>query len=81
MLVNRSKPDPIVTKNDRFSAVAMVRIKVPDRDPFTTNGKSVMRSDRNRVQITKSHRLRWSRVMARRTNQSKSFSTAECQID
>jgi hypothetical protein len=81
ILVNRRKPDPIVTRNDRFSAVAMVRVEVPDRDPFAANRKSVMGGDRDRVQIAEPHRLRWSRMMAGRPHQRKSFSTAERQID
>jgi hypothetical protein len=62
MLVNRSKPNSIVTKNDTFSAVAMMRIKVPNRDPFTANGEGMMRSDRNRVQMKK---FRYSRLRNR----------------
>src|SRR5208282_5835840 len=81
ILVDRSKPDPPVTKNDLFSAVAVVRIKVPDRNAFATDGQRVVGSDGNRVQIAEAHRLGRSRVMAGRAHQRESFPPPEGQID
>src|SRR6516162_11408731 len=49
VLVNRRKPDSPVTKNDLFSAVAMVSVEVPDRDAFAAGCQRVMGSDRDRV--------------------------------
>jgi hypothetical protein len=50
-------------------------------DASAEHAKSVGGRDRNRVQITKSHRPGWSRMMAWRTNQSKSFSAGERQVN
>lgn len=51
ILLNRGKPDSIVTKNDRFSAVAMMRVKIPYSDPLAANRQSVMGGDGDPIQI------------------------------
>jgi hypothetical protein len=51
ILVNRGKPDPIVNKNDRFSAVAMMRVKIPYTDSLAANRQRVMGGDGDRIQI------------------------------
>src|SRR6516164_9769157 len=81
VLVNRRKPDSLVTKNDLFGAVAVVGVEVPDPDAFAAGCERVMGSDRDRVQIAKTHRLGRGCVMARRTHQGKSFFTAEGNVD
>src|SRR5215471_6395617 len=69
ILVNRSKPDPFVTKNDLFGAIAMVSVEIPDPEAFATGCQRVMGSDRDRVQITKAHCLGRGCMMARGTHQ------------
>src|SRR5271166_2903838 len=81
ILVNRSKPYSVKTKNDVFCAVAMMRIEVPDPNTFAARCERVMGSNRDRVQIAKTHRSGRSRVMAGRTHQRETFSTAQRQID
>src|SRR5260370_2874527 len=80
ILVNRSKPYSVVAKNDLFCAVAMMRIEVPDPNTFAACCECVIGSNRDRVQITKTHRSGRSCVMAGRTHQRETFSTAQRQI-
>src|SRR5260370_8476082 len=79
-LVNRSKPYAVITKNDLFCAIAMMRIEVPDPNTLATCFESVIGGNRDRVQIAKTHSSRRSRVMPRRTHQREPFSTAERQV-
>src|ERR1700751_568745 len=81
VLVDRCKLDSPVTKNDLFSAVAMVSVEVPDPDAFGAGGQRVMGSDRDRVQIAKAHPLGRGCVVARWTHQGKSLFTAEGHVD
>src|SRR5260370_3794722 len=80
ILVNRSKPYSVVTKNDLFCAVTMMRIEVPDPNTFAACCERVIGSNGDRVQIAKTHRSGRSCVMAGRTHQRETFSTAQRQI-
>src|ERR1700692_4282385 len=80
ILVNRRKPDPIVVSNNRFSAVAMVRVVVPDRDSFAACRQGVVGGDCDRVQIAEPHCLRWGRMMPGWAHQRKSLPAAQRQI-
>src|ERR1700731_1174182 len=80
ILVNRSKPYSVITKNDLFCAIAMMRIEVPDPNTLATCFESVIGGNRDRVQVAKTHSSRRSRVMPRRTHQREPFSTAERQV-
>src|SRR5260370_41467725 len=77
ILVNRSKPYSVITKNDLFGAVAMMRIEVPDPNTLAACCEGVVGANRNRVQIAKTHSSRRSCVMPGRTHQREAFSTAE----
>src|ERR1700757_1071587 len=68
ILVNRRKTYSVVPKNDFFGAVPVVRIEVPDPNPFATCCQRVMGGNRDRVQIAKTHRSGRSCVMAGRTH-------------
>jgi len=81
ILVNRSKPDPLVTENGRFSSVAVVCVEVPDGDPLAANRQSVVGGNGDRIQIAETHRSRLSGMMTGWAHQGKTFPTGQRQID
>src|SRR5580704_9437806 len=81
ILVNRSKPDPLVTKNGRFSSVAMVCVEVPYGDLLAANRQSVMSGNGDRIQIAEAHCPRLSGMMTGRTHQGKTFPPTQRQIN
>jgi hypothetical protein len=59
-----------IARDNRFRAVAMVGVEIPDGDSRRALGKGVERSHGNVVKETKSHCLVAGGVMARRTHQT-----------
>ena len=55
---------------DRLGAVAVVHVKVEHRNFLGAGRERLERGDRNRVQITKAHRVVPRGVMARRTQEA-----------
>ena len=71
MLMDRGKNNLLVTAEDGFSAVPVMRVEIPNGDTLTPTRERIQRGDGDVIEITKSHRLRPRRVMAGRTHQAK----------
>ena len=68
--MDRGKRYARVIRDDVFSAVAMVRVEVPDGDAFGAVFQGIERSNRDVTEIAKSHRLLTRGVMAGRPHQA-----------
>ena len=55
--MDRGKGSTRMTGENRFGAVAVVRIEIPDRDALCAVGKRLERSNRDVIEKAKSHRL------------------------
>ena len=66
--MDRSEGDPRVPGHDGFGAVAMMGVKIPDRDALGAARQRVERGHRDVIEKTKAHRLVASSVMSRRTH-------------
>src|SRR2546423_12915407 len=69
-LMNGGKGDPRIVRHDVLRAVAMMRIEVPDRDPFRAILQRIERCHRDVAEITEAHRAFPHRVMSRRAHQA-----------
>ena len=57
-------------EEDRFGSVAMMHVEVVDRDAFGAGRQGLQGGDRGGAEVTKSHRVIFRRMMARRTEQA-----------
>ncbi len=78
-LMNGRKSNPRISDDDRFRAVAVVGIEVPDRDARCALLQGIERRDRNVIEETKAHRLVGGGVVSRRSHQAKSALPLQCQ--
>ena len=78
-LMNGGKSDPRISDHDRFRAVAMVGIEVPDRDARCALLQGIECRDCNVIEETKAHRLVGGGVVSRRPHQAESALPAQCQ--
>src|SRR5882724_12317206 len=59
-----------VVRYNRFGSVAVMSIKVPDRNPFSAGFQCIERSDGNIAEITETHRSIACGVMPGRPHQA-----------
>src|SRR6266404_9007052 len=70
-LMNRRKLNPGIVRDDRFRSVAVVPIKIPNGNAFSTVFQCVERSDGNIAKITEPHCAISCGVMPGRSHQTK----------
>ena len=70
--MNRRKSDSRIVRDDCFRAVAVMRVKIPNRDAFGAIFKRIKRSDGDVAEITKTHRAIARGVMTGRPHQAES---------
>lgn len=69
-LVNRSKSDPRIGRDNLFGAVAVMRIEIPNGDPSGATRQRIERGHGDVVEIAKSHGAVARRMMAGRTHKA-----------
>lgn len=74
--MNRRESDLRMASDNRFRAVAMVGVEIPDRDPLRSVREGIERSDRDVIKEAKAHRLIAGRVMPGRSHQAESRCSA-----
>src|SRR3954467_375459 len=70
ILMDRSEPDARIAGNNRLCAVTVMRIEIPDRDPFNAVRQRVERCHRDVVEVAKPHRALAHCVMAWRAHEA-----------
>ena len=68
--MHRSKGNPRIIRDDRFRAVAMMRVEIPDRHSLRPLSQSVQRGHHDVIEVTKTHCLVAGRMMSGRTHQA-----------
>src|SRR6266540_6070673 len=64
-LMDRCKGDPRVVRDNRFGPIAVMRIKIPNRNAFSRVFQGIKGSDGDVVEVTKPHCVISGRVMSR----------------
>jgi hypothetical protein len=68
--MDRGKWDARISGHDRFGAIAVMRVEIPDRNPPHTAFKSIKGGHRGVVEITEPHGLIVHRVVSGRPHQT-----------